>query len=986
MIITNMNVISDYQLSVLADNLIEQLLSNKSDFFSYATVVCPNRNIRQWFKGYWLNNRKEILMNVNFVSLEEFLFSVYETNYQLANSGDIKNILLKLLNAQSYDSTYDQIKNYLFDNPVHINHSKLYELAGTLASLYSEYECEDFVSNQGFVGWEKELYVSLLEELEKYNLTTLSSLFRSKTPMKANNSKAYLFGFLSFKELHGQIIDEYAKTHQVIEYQLKLSDTYDDKYSLSSSPSISKEIEVVHSKICELLKSKDNKPTDFLVVGNSMSNYENAIKKTFNQDDENFPYIPYSISGSKSEDSDLTIALKLLIEIINKGFFTRLDFYNLINNNLVKSVRDISDEQIEKWMDSIHTLNVYRGDASINDDWDYIRKRILLSKISDVSFDDNIVIVNNKETIPYSVIGLDNDSIIKFVSIIDDLRKWYELFKNVKVTDKDSLLNLRTELKKWFAHPVLKFIDKRYKKVDDLISYWIDKDIIAPLQTLLFLLLDASKLTSISYREPFTTGVTFVEFNELVTYHQKYVFFINCGSNSLPSKKVKSELDLRPDFDMNKDEKQAFLYQYQNGARVFFSYINADLKKDAELFESTFSKDLRTEIISKLHPELDPKGIEKIVKDENDDNKYSIDEKRNWEELYSRGEYNKKDYREGLSSAISPKESVTSETIDPSLEVQETRNKVSVSDLAKLLEEPLSAKANYLFGQEDDSNEKNHDEFEKFSLDALENYSVISSLSEICARHAVAGESIDNVSEIYKKQLILENKLPNINDDIASLVMEGETKQVNKIIDTIGIKDNPSDYELLRLPDLLLNCNGSEWVLTCNKLFVRREQNDIIDYYELKIDSSSKPRIKFLLLYVISLMDIALRDDDKEYAIRLNRFSSKDYTLTSKEARETLNIMFELLNKYDDSFYAYLDFNKKDISSFNNLVVSLEKQNGPWDYFSFNKLFNKEFEIGYDRNSYKVQDYYDKQNLIAKNIKYVGELEPDPVDEIGGEE
>ena len=969
----------DKKLSVLADQLIAELLKDNGDFFSYKTVVCPNRNIRQWFKAYWLNNQKEILMNVNFVNLEEFLFSIFDTDYSLATSSDYKNLLIKLLTQKSYDQTYPEIKNYLFDevngNRV-LNHTKVYELASTLTSLYIEYEKEML----SFTGWQKDLYDSLIKEFDKYQLTTLSKLYSGTAPVKVSTLPVYLFGFLSIDKLYKTILDKYSSKSPVVEFILEEEKELINNHSISSSPSISKEIEVVHSIICRTIKAGNGKPSDFLIVGKGMSEYENTIKKTFNQDDDKFPYIPYSISGSKSEDSDLTIALKLLLEIINKGFYTRLDFYSLICNNLIKNVRGITDEQIDKWMSSIHTLNVYRGDGDTNDDWDYIRKRMLLSKMSDVSFEDNIVVMNDEDTIPYSSIGLDNDSIIGFVSVIDDLKSWFELFANAKVTDKDTLLRFKNELKKWFCSPILSFVDKRYKKVDDLINYWIDKSIVAPINTLLFLLLDVSKLTSISYREPFTTGVTFVEFNENVVYSSKYVFFINCGSNVLPSKNIKSELDLGTSKNISEDEKRAFRSQYHNGAHVFFSFISMDLKKDAELFESTLSKEIRTELMMKDNPQgtLSDKDykvkIDKLVLD--DIFAHSIDETRKWEDLYTRGEYNKKDYREGLLSIKSQSNAAPSTPVDPQQEIQEVRTKVSVSDLAKLIQEPLSARANYLFGSDDDSNEKNHEEFEGFDLNALESYFILSALAELRVKHAKENPGVPFTTDQFKKELQLDKRLPNISEEIEDLTFELECGKADALLGSIGVETNPDEYELIRLPDLMLNAYGQDWILTCNKQFVRKEQSNTIDYYEFKNKSKDK-KSKFLNLYVISLMDIASRKDKVTYTVNLHRFEVVSFEMDSQKAEDYLNRLYCLLNKYSEPYFAYLDFIKKKVQTFNKLAEYVVDENGPWAHFPYEKLFDKDTEIGYDRNNYKEEDYYDNQNEIVDLVEYVDTQVPD---------
>ena len=984
-----MTPIKQATLNLLADSLIKEILSSKGDFFSYKLVVCPNRNIQQWFKAYWLNNKSEIMMNIKFISIEDFLFSIFETDYSLATAVDIKNILIKLLSANEYEHTSAGIKDYLFDqiNEKHvINQTKLYELSSTLSSLFVEYEKEDFISHLKFKGWEKEIYESLILELEKYKLTTLHHLFKTNSNINKNSNNVYLFGFLSIDKLYEDILDAYSKQHEVYLYQLELSTQKENKYAISSSPSIRKEIEIVHSTICELIDNGD-KPTDFVVVGSGMNGYENVIKKVFNQDDSAFPNIPYSISGKKGEDSDLSLALKLLNEIVHKGFFTRLDFYTLINNDLIKQVRKIDDDMIEKWMDSIYTLNVYRNRIT-NDDWQYIRNRMLLAKLSDVNFEDNIVMMQGEETIPYSTIGLDDDSVISFVSFVDDLMSWMGFFKKASLTDKDTLLTFKEELKKWFANPVLTKIDKRYKKIDSLVDYWIEKEIVAPINTLLFLLLDASKLTTISFREPFTTGVAFVEFDERVTYFAKHVFFINCGANTLPSKKIKSELDLRDDFDLHEKEQLAFTYQYQNCGNIYFSFIDMDLKKDAELFESTFSKDIRMELITNNNPqnqgEADEKYKERLVKILNSEvKKHTIDETRGWDKLYSRGEYNKKDYREGLLSIKGAQTAtIVPSLVDPDQEIQDIRKKASVSQLAKLLEEPLSCRASYLFGQEDDSNEKNHEEFELFTLNSLDDYFIVSSLSEMRARHAIKnpGEPFD-ASE-FEKALKLENKLPNINNQLTKMALEKESKTADSVLNSIGIESNPAGYELLRLDDLLLDDNGQERILTCNKLFIRKESNNEIDYYELKSKNGKKPNCDCLYLYVVSLMDIASRNNEDEYSIRIHRAQELSFSINSGEATEILKLLFRCLNDYENPYFAFLDFDKKKVASFNKLMEYINEDRGPWGYFAFNKLFNVDTELGYDRNNYKQQDYYDNQNKMIKPFvyKWLDEVKPEPED------
>ena len=256
------------------------------------------------------------------------------------------------------------------------------------------------------------------------------------------------------------------------------------------------------------------------------------------------------------------------------------------------------------------------------------------------------------------------------------------------------------------------------------------------------------------------------------------------------------------------------------------------------------------------------------------------------------------------------------------------------------------------------------------TLDSLENYSIVSSLTEKKVRHAIDNSGIPFDNSQFEKQLQLENKIPSLNKSLESIAFEGACDNVETLLGHVGVESSPEDYELLRLQDLSLNCNGQDWTLVCNKVFIRKEVGNEITYYELK-GKNKKKRIKYLVLYIISLMDVAQRNDSVEYHIILDRFDVESFVMTSVEAKEILNRLYELLNKYDDPYFAYLDFAKGNVESFNKLIDFVNQDMGPWGYFSYGKLFDKETELGYDRNEYKPQDYYDNQNEIIDCVKYV---------------
>ena len=226
---------------------------------------------------------------------------------------------------------------------------------------------------------------------------------------------------------------------------------------------------------------------------------------------------------------------------------------------------------------------------------------MLLSKVSSINnIDENIVELTDGNYLPYSTISLNDEAIIKFVSLIDDIDSWCNLLNDITYVNKDNILLIKEELSKWFSiKDTYGFETNNYfKKVCNVINTFYRLDVSnnnVPLSTLVYFMLDVSKVTAIKSGDYFIKGVTFADFNETSILSSKYVFFLNAGSKELPKVIIKKEIDLR-DYDIsNKGKsKQAFFIQVNNASNHFFvSYINKDLKTDEELYPSTFVLDLK---------------------------------------------------------------------------------------------------------------------------------------------------------------------------------------------------------------------------------------------------------------------------------------------------------------------------------------------------------------------------------------------------------
>ena len=76
--------------------------------------------------------------------------------------------------------------------------------------------------------------------------------------------------------------------------------------------------------------------------------------------------------------SPLADLLTVLADIVYKGFYTREDFSLIINNQLVKMVRNLSEEQLLDYNDVLLKLNIFRSKAN-NNDFMYLKKRLKAS-------------------------------------------------------------------------------------------------------------------------------------------------------------------------------------------------------------------------------------------------------------------------------------------------------------------------------------------------------------------------------------------------------------------------------------------------------------------------------------------------------------------------------------------------------------------------------------------------------------------------------
>lgn len=982
--ILNATIFKNKKLNNLGDLLKEKIKSRKDPFYTIS-IIFPNNKVIEWFRSYWLKTEKDVLMNVKFYSLEEGLFDLLElpNKFTLVKRAELRTLIIKELTRLDKTELDDKIRNYIYKMEGSLDSIRLYDLANSLSKLFVEYELDAIEIKD----YQQKIYDNVLSELYQKNKGTFIYIYNNNKAFKKVDEVIF-FGFSDLDNLYCNVISELGKHTDVLFYKIDNELDLSVEPILMSAPSKTREIEMIHSEICKLSLSSEVNYSDFLVICPDVSSYELEINKVFNQSSdkgvETFPNIPFSINASKQQNTFDEQAIKKLFEIASKGFYTRLDFTHLINNKVIREARNITDGDIFNWTKSIIEMNVYRNGKNI-DDWQYAKKRVVLSKVSNMNdIDKNIVELSCGSFVPYSNIEFDDNSICRFVSLIDDLDKWISEFNKDSLVDRKKLETLIIELEKWFSikdkygHES----NKIYRKYLEEINTWIYKGVFndkTPLNTLFYTLFDLSKDNKNSQSNMFTRGVTFVDYEENITLTSKYVFIIGLSSNEFPSKNSRSELDLRKEIK-NVNDFKSFVCQCNNATQgLYLSHVNYDLKSDEEFFPSTFIINLYDKLGKKL---VDEKTDEIIY-----DKKIGIDETRPWSELFTKKEYKEKDYYFDLFKTKNEEkqedvsENPNSENIINEEEaIVKEKNEVdivTVSQMKNFLLEPLKYKAERLFGYEDDTMDLLKEEYEPFILNNLDNSILVKTVVAYILRNPdneliTSDDEVNLVlaKEIFKR-FILEHKIPNINSEVEN------SSIINVVLNAFKIVKNLKEItfiapEIQKLEDTKLETSTKKIIFSYNGELCIHSNGISRNYIE--VSCSKADEYDLITMYLCSLIDIARENREIDYEVKIYK-SNKNatFTVSPKLAKQILISIYWLMNDYNNNIYFPIKL-IKETKKYEEVVLDSYDDNGSWAYFKGRKLFSAFNDLGFTRDDFE-QKITRTKKIIKSLILYLDKEE-----------
>ena len=771
---------------------------------------------------------------------------------------------------------------------------------------------------------------------------------------------------------------------------------HDFSLDVTAAPTKIREIEALHTSICKLMQ-QGARVNDILVVSPALDDYRTAIKTIFDQTPERkkyasenekdgFLHIPFAIVDSPARSSQTENILENLFTILEQGTITRPTFFALLRNPVVQQTRHITEDDVSKWESWIEGTNVYRDRERKKDDWLGGVRRLLLAKMTKNPVE--IFHENSSETLmPYADMATsDNRSLCKFVDCIEALQKWMEFAgcessNPRKVANLDKLSDFISEWLIMSGAPegfasetiivnnVMQAIEGLRNQMDaglESISWKVVK------QTLL----TAAQSSAYSCGTLFVNGITFMNFIPNRIIPVKHLFFIGGDSMNFPGAKQHNTLDLRKscrpwpgDDSPIAKRRYAFLCQLMSTSESFHvSYVNQDIRKDAELYPTSVVNDIRKFLIHAVSCDKNCAPAEKIGQSEAwPENKISLDETRHFDELFTQKSLrNKRAFLNMMQDGfahVNPKTgAMQSATENIAVKLPE---RVPLYMLSDFLKDPFEFRISQMLASSD-SDDPEKQLFEPIHFDTLQKSSLLKMM--------VAAELSHKSDELekFKKESTLKGYMP---DGIfgAKLLAELETNKA-QILAQMGnsltkeIKESWS-YKA-KIQDIQLSReNMGKWTLSGTLDWSDNADLDKITKMASVSSSDKNPNLdKFLPSYVKALAVIAQRSNapEKEQTIKLfiyngdlsKEASSATVSMTPHKASKILQDIYTAAfgNETQLPYSKAVPASLLDASSIINIRAFKDKLlTESWKYFDKKTLFDPITDVGFEASNFTNQ-------------------------------
>lgn len=560
--------------------------------------------------------------------IKDYLCKVQKEDIKFTSADILGHKLIVFIKQHIGEEQLKAVKAYCSGND-----GRIFDLSMMLADLFMKYQSLDadvFADNANpHAQWQKYLYDNVCAS----EPTIRTSFDKCDSESMSLDSPVFYFGTERISPLYKKILDHIGNVQFFYtgEYDSKEAVESLPKVHISSAPSRIRELESVHTKVCELLKDGANL-SEILVVIPGLDDYRTAIHQVFDiPKRDNNVHIPYSIVDTDENSSFTRDFLVKFFSIARNQDFTRKDFFEIVNNPVVRAARGITAADVESFEHWTDKMSIFRNGDN-REDWNRAVERMLLARLSSQKVES---------IVPFEDMDSKSDAVLsKFIRCIDDLQAWVEMSGRGEIVHKDETLeSLKDIVRSWIQIKLApaELAGEQASYIGTIGSFkGLEAEKSAGAATISFdiiskTLLRGANASDYSPAELFVGGLSIMKFNPSRVIPAKYTFILGMDSRTMPGRDEKNTLDLREDKEglvtpRSEENRRAFYTTLANTeGKIFYSFVDKDLTKDEEFFESAYLTDFgcRTE-------------------------KLGIDETRSWKEIFTSRENRNKKRFEGL--------------------------------------------------------------------------------------------------------------------------------------------------------------------------------------------------------------------------------------------------------------------------------------------------------------------------------------------------
>ncbi len=635
----------------------------------------------------------------------------------------------------------------------------------------------------------------------------------------------------------------------------------DQSFTLTGAPTRLREVEDLHSRICSLLDPEKNDGEtctfqDILVLSPCLDEYRAIIPQVFESAKKD-KGIPYKILDSKEGFSFTAEALQVLLKIRDKHDFNREDLFALLENPVVQECRGITGEDVIKFRNIVSSVVAYRRKVDDNEDvfsWKRAVKRLLLSNW----MDENYMLDDENGIAPFDSMDVDsNETLMKLVDALDSLdvlasgsndisTELIDLGENATVKRYRDLEALREILVDWLRNKQEPSILSTVFMVLHNIEVILDTTKNAvPFKFVYHAIMDSAVGAKMGSDKLFIDGISFMKLAPNRIVPAKHIFILGMGSEYFPGRNDSSTLDLRllaqrrmlGDDTLVAKNRYLFLCEIMSAQEsLYLSYVNKDLKEDAELDVSTVIHELKDYFISPTACEM------------------RLDEYRPESDLYTnRGYRNRKLLIDRYAKNDRGTDCVSCEDVPkivPPIEDKELH--VSANQLKNFLKNPFEFYAKQKLHLPSEESDITKDDFEPVKLEGLASYSINQNKFE---------EKLLQQEENWVQESLLGSiPVSPFDADVKRNVETMVKSQYHQLTSCVGenfavkvVKPSQIKFDL---------GNGKSLIIDCNE--INYSKNDGTLYlYEPVAKKEEKTRFsKILGLYVTALVLLAQKSEN----------------------------------------------------------------------------------------------------------------------------